>query len=177
MLQTRLLKSLFILVAMCICLDALAARRPPGVPKKRKCDRSLSIVKVIDLEFGFLDGTTGGNITVTTSGSRSSTGPTLISGGSVNAAAFDVTNTRSGCSYYPVRIRVRRVPANLRGPGPAIPSDIYTTTPSGQFTLSATPGVPTRLNVGATITTGASQPKGTYTTNRNFRINVRHIKP
>lgn len=175
--HTKLVQTTFIFVAMLLCFEALAAKRPPGVPKKRQCNKSLSAVKVADLEFGYLDGTTGGTVTVSTSGGRTSTGPTLISGGSVNAGAYDVSNSRAGCDYYPIRIRVRRVPANLTGPGAIIPSDVYTTSPSGSFTLSPTPGIPTRVNVGATITTGGSQTEGTYTTARQYRLQFKLINP
>ena len=174
--QIKRLKLGFMLVALCICFETAAAKRPPGVPKKKDCKNSLVATKVTNLEFGNFDGTTGGAITVSTSGSRTSTGPILV-GGTVNAAAFDVSNSLSGCDYWPVSIQIRRVPADLTGPGTAMPSDIYISAPSGQFTLSATPGAATRVNVGATLTSGSLQTSGAYSTARPFRVRFKHQKP
>lgn len=176
------LKKLFcfalMLTAMGICFDSLAIKpiKPPGTPKKNVCSNSLVSVKVVDLEFGTFDGTTAGTVTVTTTGSRSSTGPLLV-GGTVNAAAFDVSNSLAGCNYYPVRVQIQGVPTDLTGPGAAMPSDIYTTDPAGTFTLSATPGTPTRVNVGATLTTGISQISGFYTTAAPFTMRFSHRNP
>ena len=174
--QTKLLRLTFVLVAIGLCSEALAGKPPPGVPKKNVCAKNLVSVNVIDLEFGNYDGTTAGSVTVTTTGARSSTGPTLV-GGTVNAAAFDVSNSLSGCDYWPVRIQVQGVPTDLTGPGIAIPSDVYTTSPPSPFTLSATPGVPTRVNAGATITSGAVQTSGTYTTAAPFTLRFSHRNP
>ena len=163
---------------MSICFDSLAKKpnTPPGTPKKKDCDNALVAVRIVDLEFGTFDGTTAGSITVTTSGSRNSTGPILV-GGTVNAAAFDVSNSLAGCDYYPVRTQIQGVPTDLTGPGSLMPSDVYTTDPTGIFTLSATPGIPTRVNVGATLTTGTSQTSGTYTTAAPFTMRFSHRNP
>jgi len=156
--------------------SAIADQLPSDIPKKNDCQKNLVAVNVIDLEFGNFDGTTAGTITVTPSGSRSSTGPTLV-GGTVNAAAFDISNSLANCDYWPVRIKIQGVPTDLTGPGTAMPSDVYTTSPTGPFTLSATPGIPTRVNVGASLITGATQTGGSYTTAAPFIMRFSHVQP
>jgi hypothetical protein len=174
--QSRLLRSTLALILLSLCFEAVAAKPPPGVPKKKACSDNLIATKVVNLEFGTFDGTTAGTVTITTSGSRSSTGPTLV-GGTVNAAAFDVSNALSGCDYYPVRVQIQGVPTDLAGPGAVMPSDIYISSPTGTFTLSATPGTPTRVSVGATLTTGSAQTSGTYTTLAPFTMRFSHRNP
>ena len=160
---------------MTICFEALAAPLPPGIPRKNVCAKNLTAVTVTDIEFGNFDGTAG-NVTVTPAGLRSSTGPVLV-GGTVNAAAFDVSNSVTGCDYWPVRVQIQGVPTDLTGPGAAIPSDLYTSSPAGPFTLSATPGVPTRVNVGATLTSNPAQTGGFYTTAAPFTMRFSHVRP
>ena len=174
----KILQFTLILISMSICFDSLAKKpnKPPGTPLKKDCAKNLIAAKVVDLEFGTFDGTTAGTVTVTTSSSRSSTGPTLV-GGTVNAAAFDVSNSLSGCDYYPVRVQIQRVPTDLTGPGAAMPSDIYVSSPTGIFTLGATPGAPTRVYVGATLTTGAIQTSGSYTTAAPYKMRFSHRNP
>ncbi len=172
----KLLQGIVITTTLLVNVAAIAKPPPPGTPKKVTCMKNLVATTVTDIEFGSFDGTTAGSVTVTTSGSRSSTGPVLV-GGTVNAAAFDVSNSVPGCDYYPIRVQVQGVPTDLTGPGAAMPSDIYTTEPTGTFTLSATPGTPTRVNVGATLTTGISQTSGFYTTAAPFTMRFSHRNP
>lgn len=175
----KLLRLTLMVITTCMCADSLAAKKakpPPGTPKRNVCDKNLAAAKVTNLEFGDFDGSISGAITITPSGSRNSTGPALV-GGTVNAAAFDVSNSLAGCDYYPVRVQVQGVPTDLTGPGAPMLSDVYTTSPSGTFLLSATPGMPTRVNVGASLTTGLSQIGGFYTTATPFVMRFSHRKP
>ena len=172
--KTKLLQSVIFTIMLLVHFSADAKPPPPGTPKKNDCDKSLVAVNVIDINFGNFDGTEQGTITVTPSGSRSATGPTLV-GGTVNAAAFDVSNPLIGCDYWPVRIQIQGVPVNLTGPGVAMPSDTYTTLPTSPFNLSVTPGTPARINVGASLSTGATQASGSYTTTSPFTMKFSHI--
>ena len=174
--QTKILHFTITAIAMSLCFEAFAARPPPGIPKKIDCQKNLVAVNVFDIEFGNFDGTTAGTITVTPAGSRSTTGPVLI-GGTVNAAAFDVSNSLANCDYWPVRVQAQAVPTDLTGPGAAMLSDVYTYSPATPFNLSATPGIPTRVSVGASLTTGAAQASGSYTTAAPFKMRFSHVNP
>ena len=172
--KIKLLQSVIFMIAFLTHFSADAKPPPPGTPKKKDCQNNLVVAKVMDIEFGSFDGTTPGTITVTPSGSRSTTGPALV-GGTVNAAVFDVSNSLIGCDYWPVRAQVQGIPIDLTGPGAAMPSDTYTTLPASSFNLSVTPGTPTRVNVGASLTTGATQTSGSYTTASPFTMKFSHI--
>ena len=174
--KLKLFQNIVFTTMFLACFSVMAKPLPSGIPKKNDCQKNLVAVNVIDLEFGNFDGTTAGTITVTPSGSRSSTGPVLV-GGTVNAAAFDVSNSLANCDYWPVRIQIQGLPADLTGPGVAMPSDLYTTSPAGVFTLSAIPGIATRVNVGASLITGATQTSGSYTTAAPFTMRFSHVQP
>ncbi len=170
------LQSIFFAMIFLANFAATAKPLPANIPKKHDCQKKLVAVNVNDLAFGNFDGTTAGTITVTPSGARSSSGPALV-GGTVNAAAFDVSNSLANCDYWPVRIQVQGVPTDLTGPGTAMPSEMYDTLPSEPFTLSATPGIPTRVNVGASLITGTTQTSGNYTTAAPFTMRFSHVQP
>lgn len=154
--------------------EAVAGRPPPGVPRRNQCNNSLTAVKVQDLSFGDYEGTIGGTITVSATGTRSSVGPNLA-GGVVTAAAFDVSNSLSGCNYYPVRIRL---PGNTTLSGPATMTvDSFTSDPLSLFSLSPVPGMPTRVNVGARLTSNNNQAGGTYTTATPYQVRFDHRNP
>lgn len=156
-----------------IAIDAVAAP-PPGIPGRNQCNNNLTAIKVQDLSFGDYEGITGGIITVTTAGTRSSTGP-ILAGGNVTAAAYDVSNTLSGCDYYPIRIRLPNN-ATLSGPATMTASN-FTSNPASRFTLSATPGVPTRVYVGADLGSNNNQAGGSYTTAAPFTVRFNHRNP
>ncbi len=154
--------------------DAIAARPPPGVPRRNQCNNNLTAVNVQDLSFGDYEGTTSGTVTVTTAGTRITSGPDLA-GGIVTAAAFDVSNTLSGCDYYPVRIRL---PNNTTLSGPAnMTVNNFTNNPPSLFTLSPIPGVPTRVYVGADLISNNNQNGGTYITAAPFNVRFNHRRP
>lgn len=156
-----------------IAIEAVAAP-PPGIPRRNQCNNNLTAVKVQDLSFGDFEGTTAGTITVTTAGTRSSTGP-VLAGGLVAAVAFDVSNTLAGCDFYPVRIRTPNT-ATLSGPASLTASN-FTNSPASLFTLSATPGVPTRVYVGADLASNNNQTGGAYTTATPFTVRFDHRRP
>lgn len=169
----KLFRSGLALVACVLSIEALAAP-PPGVPRRNQCDNNLVAVMVQDLSFGDYEGLAGGTITVTPNGTRTSTGP-VLAGGIVTAAAFDVSNTLAGCDYYPIRIRLPNT-ATLSGPTTMI-ADNFTNNPASMFTLSATPGVPTRVYVGADLNSGNNQAGGGYTTAAPFQVRFNHRRP
>lgn len=154
-------------------IDAVAAP-PPGVPRRNQCNNNLTAVRTQDLSFGDYEGLTGGTITVSPAGSRTSTGP-VLAGGTVMAAAFDVSNTLSGCDYYPINIRL---PNNATLSGAAtMTANNFTTSPASLFTLSATPGVPTRVYVGADLNSNTSQAAGAYLTASPLQLRFTHRRP
>lgn len=172
-LKHLILRISIIPVVALVIVDALAAP-PPGVPRRNQCENNLTVVKVQDLAFGDYEGLSAGTITVTPSGTRTSTGP-ILAGGIVTAAAFDVSNTLAGCDYYPIRIRMPNS-ATLSGPAAMI-ADNFTNNPASLFTLSATPGVPTRVNVGADLNSNTNQVGGVYTTAAPFQVRFNHRRP
>lgn len=156
-----------------IVIDAVAAP-PPGIPRRNQCENNLTVVKVQNLSFGDYEGLTGGTITVSTTGTRTSAGPALA-GGTVTAAAFDVSNTLSGCDYYPIRIQLPNS-ATLSGPA-TITANNFTNSPPSLFSLSATPGVPTRVYVGADLSSNNNQSAGAYSTATPFQLRFDHRNP
>lgn len=156
-----------------VIVDTLAAP-PPGVPRRNQCENNLTVVRVQELAFGDYEGLNAGTISVTPSGTRTSTGP-ILAGGIVTAAAFDISNTLAGCDYYPIRIRLPNT-ATLSGPAAMI-ADNFTNNPADLFTLNATPGVPTRVYVGADLNSGNNQAGGVYTTAAPFQVRFNHRRP
>ena len=167
------LRILSLSMMVLIVLDAIAAP-PPGVPRRNLCENSLTAVKVQDLSIGDYEGLTAGTITVSATGTRTSTGP-VLAGGTVMAAAFDVSNTLSGCDYYPIRIRLP-ISAILSGAA-TMTANNFTNSPPSLFTLSATPGVPTRVYVGADLNSINNQAAGAYSTAAPFQLRFNHRNP
>lgn len=139
--------------------DAVAA---PGPPNINKCNnkKSLTAVPVQDLSFGEYIGSIAGTITVTPAGSRIAAGPELV-GGTVTAAAFDVSNNEPGCDIYPVQIALP-ASASIVFDTFTMAVDTFISSPAGQFTLSVTPGQATRVYVGATLNSTVNQSGGDY---------------
>ena len=160
-----------------IATNATAAPKPPGVPAIGQCSQTLTAVVVNDLSFGDFDGTLAGSVVIDINGNLVSAPPPDHAGGIITAVTYDVSNTRSGCDYYPVEIRNIPVSIILSGPGAAMTAGNLITSidPATQFTLSATPGQATRITIGATLTTNAAQAAGIYTT--AFTVDFRHRNP
>jgi hypothetical protein len=167
------LQMLSVPMLMLIVIDAVAAP-PAGVPRRNQCENNLTVVKVQDLSFGDYEGLTAGTITVSATGTRTTTGPALA-GGTATAAAFDVSNTLPGCDYYPIRIRL---PNNAALSGPAsMTAANFTNSPASLFSLSATPGIPVRVYVGADLNSNNNQAAGAYSTAAPFQIRFNHRMP
>jgi hypothetical protein len=162
-------------VLLLIFNEASAAPGPGGAPNINQCNNknSLSAVLVQDLSFGDFDGSLAGTIAVDTNGNIVSPPPPDHAGGFVSAAAFDVSNSRSGCDYYPIQILLPTTAA-LTGPA-TMNAGLFVSNPSNQFTLSPIPGQATRVYVGATLTTGTGQASGAYT--GPFDVIFEHVTP
>jgi hypothetical protein len=158
---------------MLFVAELLAGPRPPGVPRRNLCRNAMSAILVQDLSFGDFEGTVAGSVIVSPAGIRSTTGP-VLAGGTVTAAAFDVTNPLSGCDWYPVEITLPAT-ATLTTGTFTMTADSFTSIPATQFTLSPVPGQPTRVYVGARLNSAVNQAGGTY--NAPFQVDFLHINP
>ena len=114
------------------------------------------------LDFGRFVARTGGTITVSPTGARSSTGAVLLlNSPSAGAASFIVKKSNSGATNKSVIITL---PANggtrLSSGTNNMPLSAFVTSPS---TILTVPNGGVTLLMGATLTVAANQPRGTYT--------------
>lgn len=167
----NILPVIAIFIVMVSCRPAFAVKPLPGVPKKNDCNKSLSVVKATNLEFGRIVATAPGTVTISTAGVRSTAGPDPA-GGIVMQTAYDLTYGLDGCDYYPVRLRVTGVPASLDGPGTSMTVDVFVLEPVSPITLNVDRTIATRVNIGATLTTGTTTTNGVYTTTVPFTIMI-----
>ena len=130
----------------------------------------ITISKATDLNFGTIQkGTTAGTVTLTPTGTRSKTGGvTLLSPtGTVQVASFTVSGTPSSTytislpSTYTIKYSTYSMTVNA-----------FTSSPSGSGILSS--GGSQTINVGATLSVGASQTSGTYTNATGFSVTVNY---
>lgn len=156
--------------------SAIAGAPPPGVPRKNDCKNSLSIVLAANLGFGRIVATAPGTVIIDTTGSRTVLGPDAAAG-VINQAAFDISYGLDACDYYPVRIKVTGLPASLDGPGTSMSADTFTLDSVSPVTLNADYTIPTRVNMGMTLTTGTTVTNGTYTTTVPYTITVDSRNP
>ena len=145
----QLSRWLSFLLLMLFVAEILAGPKPPGVPRRNLCRNAMSAVLVQDLSFGDFEGT-------------------------VTAAAFDVSNSLSGCDWYPVSITLPAT-ATLTTGAFTMTANTFISSPASQFTLSPVPGQPTRVNVGATLNSAVNQAGGSYSA--PFQIDFLHINP
>lgn len=138
---------------------------PP--PSKAACNAALVAVKVSDLNFGDFVATTAGTVTIDTAGARTSTGP-VLAGGTVSAAAYDVSNNLPGCEKRNITVTVPAA-ATLTGPA-SMTANNFSKNPANKFKLTA-PGVPTRVSVGASLNAVAGQAGGAYTVPFSVQFN------
>lgn len=140
---------------------------------RRNCNRALVINEVTELNFGNFVGSLVGKVTVTTSGSRSSTGPVLVGGGTVSPAVYSLHTTIAGCERYRVRIRFNN--GNLGGPGANMRVNNFVSDPAS-LNLNLNPGAnnPVFVTVGADVSSAASQQNGVYTGTYRVRFNLRN---
>lgn len=145
-----------LLLAVLSWSHATSAAPPPS---KAACNTALQAALVTNLNFGDFEGSVAGAITVDTVGGRTTTGP-VLAGGIVSAAAYDVWTNLAGCEKRNI---TTTLPATITLTGPAsMTANAFTSNPTNKFKLT-TPGVPTRVTVGATLNSAAGQAGGGYT--------------
>lgn len=133
----------------------------------------IAIAKTVDMNFGNIavQTSTGGTVVLTPAGVRSATAGVTASatmGGTITAASFDVT----GQGNYTYSITLPSTHTVKRNSGTeTMTVGTFTSTPSATGTLSS--GAQT-LNVGATLTVGAGQVAGTYTSETPFTVTVNY---
>lgn len=114
------------------------------------------------LDFGRFVASTGGTITVSPTGARTRTGGVvLMNSPTVGAAVFNVSKSNGGATNKAVAITL---PANgsvrlTSSSGGTMPLSAFVTSPS---TILTVPNGGVTLSVGATMTVGANQPRGSY---------------
>ncbi len=128
---------------------------------------ALTIVKVTDLQFGMFVSGIGGNVVVSTSGTRTSAGPIplTLSANPVGAASFTVTG---GANYvYTISLPTT---ISIAGPtGSTMVVNQFTTNPTATGTLSA--GGTSVITVGATLQISGNQVPGAYTGTFTVTVN------
>ena len=131
----------------------------------------IAISKTLDMNFGNVAvNSSGGTVVLPPSGVRTITGGVTLPvvAGSPAAASFTVT----GLAAYTYTITLPISAVTLSdGASHTMSVTTFTSTPSGTGTLSS--GTQTLL-VGATLTVGASQVAGTYTSTSPFTVTVNY---
>lgn len=117
---------------------------------------AITVTNAGDLDFGAIFPSAAGNVIVDTTGGRSTTGPTLISGGTVSAAAFTV----SGTSGYNYTFTIDDTVSISNG---TVNMTVDLTTVGGDNADSGTFGaVASTHNVGGILIVGLAQAAGNY---------------
>lgn len=132
----------------------------------------IAIAKATDLVFGKFIAGPGGSVTVSTSGARTSTGVTEVSGVTPVAATFNVTG--DGTSTY--AIDTTGTSANLTSGANnmafAIVSDLTGgNTTSGTVSTGALTAGAQTIYVGGVLTVGAAQAPGAYSGTISVAVN------
>jgi hypothetical protein len=124
--------------------------------------QQIALTNSRSLDFGRFVARTGGTITVSPTGARSSTGAVvLLNSPSAGAAVFNISKGNGGGANKAVAITL---PANgsirMTSGSNNMPLSAFVTSPA---TILAVPVSGVTLSVGATMTVAANQPRGTYT--------------
>lgn len=124
----------------------------------------IAIVAAVDLVFGSFAPGAGGNVTVSTSGVRATTGPILVSGAAPSAARFNITGEAS--ATYAI---THSGSATLTSGANTMALTKFSDLTAGNAT-SGNPATGTldgagaqSLYVGGTLVVGAAQAPGVYT--------------
>lgn len=113
------------------------------------------------LDFGRFVARTGGTITVSPTGARSSTGAViLLNSPNAGAAVFNVRKSNSGAANKAVVITLPGNGATRLSSGANnMPLSAFVSSPA---TILMVPNGGVTLSLGATLTVTANQPRGTY---------------
>lgn len=120
------------------------------------------LTNVRPLDFGRFVARTGGTITVSPSGARSSTGGVvLLNSPGAGAAVFNISKSNGGVANKAVAITL---PVNgstrMSSSTSSMPLSAFVTSPA---TILSVPAGGVTLSVGATMTVAPNQPRGNYT--------------
>ncbi len=119
---------------------------------------AIKLCKIADLQFGTFVSGTPGTITIDPTGSRTASGPILIS--SANSPVGAATFTVDGSSHFDFTIMLPSS-VTLNGPsGSKMTLTKFVSSPSGHGTIPSK-GSGT-ISVGATLTVGGNQTPGAY---------------
>ena len=147
---------------------------PPGCPvTPANCDANLIITPTpgISLQFGSMAGSSGGTVTIDpVTNQRSSIGVILLTGGSEQAASFDMSTAPYNCNGTALPIITAGPTAtlsNITTPGMTMTVDTFVTNPAAGGTFSDT----TPLTVGATLHVNANQDPGSYSGTYDLTVN------
>ncbi len=121
----------------------------------------ISVARTKDLDFAsLLSGITAGSVTVSSSGTRSTTGGASAVGGGFTPASFQVSITQ-GNPHYSIQLPVGSV--TLSGTGGSMLVDTFESTPGGPGFVGFAPGAGFQvMTVGATLHVPANQAAGSY---------------
>lgn len=133
----------------------------------------IEISNVLDMNFGNIAvGNTAGTVLLSPAGGRTPSGGVTLpaTAGTVSAATFNVT----GEANYTYTITLPSTTYTLNGPSSNTMTigTFTSTTTSGTATLSA--GGTDGISVGATLSVGASQATGVYTSAAEFPVTVNY---
>jgi hypothetical protein len=126
------------------------------------------ITTTANLSYGRFLAAGGGSIILTPAGARSKTGGVvLLSGGTVSAASFSLTETGAGKALHWTTITLPSS-ATLSSGGATMTLTNFTSNPANTFTGLTQ----TVLTVGATLTVGPNQAPGNYS--GSFAVTVNY---
>ncbi len=124
----------------------------------------IAIIKGADLAFGKFAATTGGALTVSTSGARSITGGVvLMAGGASTAARFDVTGETDATYSIALGGSTTLVSGGNSMPFATVSDLTGANSTSGNVASGTLTGGAQSIYVGGVLTVAAAQPAGTYT--------------
>lgn len=169
--MTAVLRLLPAPAALALLLSPAAATAAPvqaGTTGKATVLKSLSLLKIADLDFGGLVVSSAGTAVINpVSGALTTTG-SLIPIGTVHPATFTATGSRN--SVVNIRLPAAAITLNRVGGGGSMTVS--------NWTLDGKPNRKVPLNnafnfsVGATLNVGAAQPDGVYT--GTFAVTVQY---
>ena len=167
--QLKFFKLLVLIILCCMSFKSYSQVPTDSLPVD---PGAISVYTIQNMNFGaFAHQNVGGTITISNTGSRSSTG--------------DIVLLNYGYSYFQSTFEIEGPPGTIisimNGPdatlsgsnGGTISLTLGASNPASPFTTTVSPPTRTQVNVGGTITIGnnAASPPGTYTGNFYITFN------